>query len=193
MHPTCPAMIIIAPCPHLPRQAEPCQSEMSRAVRVALWDYKPGAALTQPCDADVTKECPKVRRRRRCHGCEPWACAQHAHTHRTQDVQDSGCTWLGMYTLDVNTYRNPPFPKSASHRNTLTHTHIHIHTHFTLQGAHARSGSPFTIGVVGRCLSKALVQHARLQPQCRALVLVAAPKVWTHVGCGRAGGVNCVG
>jgi Golgi apparatus protein 1 len=34
----------------------------------------------------------------------------------------------------------------------------------------------FTIGVVGRCLSKALVQAQALTPKCRELVLVAAPK-----------------
>lgn len=34
----------------------------------------------------------------------------------------------------------------------------------------------FTIGAVGRCLSKALVQAKALTPKCRQLVLVAAPK-----------------
>lgn len=32
---------------------EGCQREMSRAVRMALWEYKKGAALTGWCDADV--------------------------------------------------------------------------------------------------------------------------------------------
>ncbi len=41
--------------------AEQCQTEMSRAVRLALWDYKPGAALTTACDADVDAQCPRVR------------------------------------------------------------------------------------------------------------------------------------
>ena len=40
--------------------SEPCQTEMSRAVRIALWDYKPGAGLTLACDQDVTNQCPKV-------------------------------------------------------------------------------------------------------------------------------------
>lgn len=35
------------------------QVELSRAVRFALWDYKPEAALTAVCDADVQKHCPK--------------------------------------------------------------------------------------------------------------------------------------
>jgi hypothetical protein len=34
----------------------------------------------------------------------------------------------------------------------------------------------FTIGVVGRCLSKTLIEGRRLDAQCRQLVLVAAPK-----------------
>ena len=34
----------------------------------------------------------------------------------------------------------------------------------------------FTIGAVGRCLSRALVEGKRLVPKCRSLVLVAAPK-----------------
>ena len=42
--------------------SEGCQSEMSRAVRIALWDYKPGAGLTMACDSDVTSQCPKVSR-----------------------------------------------------------------------------------------------------------------------------------
>jgi Golgi apparatus protein 1 len=37
-----------------------CQTEMSRAVRLALWDYKPGAALTAACDDDVDSQCPRV-------------------------------------------------------------------------------------------------------------------------------------
>lgn len=40
--------------------AESCQTEMSRAVRLALWDYKPGAALTTACDDDVDTHCPRV-------------------------------------------------------------------------------------------------------------------------------------
>lgn len=44
------------------------------------------------------------------------------------------------------------------------------------QGPVKRAGAMFTIGVVGRCLSKALVQSQGLTPQCRQLVLIAAPK-----------------
>lgn len=40
--------------------AEYCQQEMSRAVRLALWDYKVGAPLTTVCDADVQDKCPAV-------------------------------------------------------------------------------------------------------------------------------------
>lgn len=43
-------------------------------------------------------------------------------------------------------------------------------------GAGKRAGGVFTIGAVGRCLSKALVTGAPLNSKCRALVLVAAPK-----------------
>lgn len=45
-----------------------------------------------------------------------------------------------------------------------------------LQGPKKRAGAMFTIGVVGRCLSKALVQAQPLTPKCRELVLIAAPK-----------------
>ncbi|GAX77303.1 hypothetical protein CEUSTIGMA_g4749.t1 [Chlamydomonas eustigma] len=82
--------------------SEACQTEMSRAVRIALWDYKPGAGLTMACDADVSTQCPR--------------------------------------------------------------------------GSRSKSGAVFTIGVVGRCLSKSLVEGKRLEPKCRDLVLVAAPK-----------------
>jgi hypothetical protein len=37
-----------------------CQTEMSRAVRYALWDYSDGQALTADCDDDVDTFCPKV-------------------------------------------------------------------------------------------------------------------------------------
>eukprot|EP00798_Chlamydomonas_sp_ICE-L_P000438 gene438-1836_t len=76
-----------------------CQSEMSRAVRLALWDFKEGAPLTTMCDADVQAKCPK----------------------------DKG-------------------------------------------------KNMFSIGVVGRCLSKALVSGAGMDPKCRSMVLLAAPK-----------------
>ena len=45
-----------------------------------------------------------------------------------------------------------------------------------LQGSKSKSGAIFTIGVVGRCLSKSLVQGKKLGSKCRELVLVAAPK-----------------
>ncbi|GFH19709.1 uncharacterized protein HaLaN_16706 [Haematococcus lacustris] len=79
-----------------------CQTEMSRAVRLALWDYTPGAALTAACDNDVATQCPR--------------------------------------------------------------------------GARSKAGAVFTIGVVGRCLSKTLVEGKPLEPKCRDMVLVAAPK-----------------
>ena len=44
------------------------------------------------------------------------------------------------------------------------------------QGSRSKSGAVFTIGVVGRCLSKSLVEGKRLEPKCKDLVLVAAPK-----------------
>lgn len=37
-----------------------CQTEMSRAVRFALWDYQSDQPLTKECDADVDAFCPKV-------------------------------------------------------------------------------------------------------------------------------------
>jgi golgi apparatus protein 1 len=40
--------------------SDTCQSEMSRAVRLALWDYKPSAPLTDMCDFDVGNRCPQV-------------------------------------------------------------------------------------------------------------------------------------
>ncbi|MEW5310424.1 MAG: hypothetical protein WDW38_002223 [Sanguina aurantia] len=82
--------------------ADQCQTEMSRAVRLALWDYKPGAALTASCDKDVQATCPK--------------------------------------------------------------------------GSKSRSAAVFTIGVVGRCLSKSMVEGRSLESKCRNMVLVAAPK-----------------
>lgn len=36
---------------------ETCQREMSRAVRLALWDFQKGGALTGVCDADVGTVC----------------------------------------------------------------------------------------------------------------------------------------
>jgi len=84
--------------------ADECQVEMSRAVRLALWDYTPSAALTASCDDDVQRTCPQANQKR------------------------------------------------------------------------AKQGAQFTIGVVGRCLSRALVEGQRLAPRCRQLVLVAAPK-----------------
>lgn len=35
-----------------------CQGEVGRALRMALWQYRPAAALTDVCDADVVALCP---------------------------------------------------------------------------------------------------------------------------------------
>lgn len=43
-------------------------------------------------------------------------------------------------------------------------------THFVVQGSRSKSGQVFTIGVVGRCLSKALVEGKKLEYKCRDLV-----------------------
>ncbi len=47
---------------------------------------------------------------------------------------------------------------------------------FCPKGARNRPGGVFTIGAVGRCLSKSLVEGRRLAAKCRELVLIAAPK-----------------
>lgn len=46
-------------CCQTPSQ-DGCQTEMSRSVRMALWDYRPNAALTVACDDAVVQFCPKV-------------------------------------------------------------------------------------------------------------------------------------
>lgn len=79
-----------------------CQSEMSRAVRMAFWDFKLGAALTTACDEDVGAVCPAQSR--------------------------------------------------------------------------AKNRGVYTIGVIGRCLTKQLAESKPLAPACRKLVTVAAPK-----------------
>jgi Golgi apparatus protein 1 len=35
-----------------------CQAEVSRALRMALWQYRPNSALTDVCDADIAERCP---------------------------------------------------------------------------------------------------------------------------------------
>jgi len=40
-----------------------CSNEVSRAVRMALWNYRKGAALTTACDIDVTSSCPDADER----------------------------------------------------------------------------------------------------------------------------------
>ena len=82
----------------------------------------------------------------------------------------------------------PSLPHPSSHLGTCTLPHptpsflIPAHsppsTRSILQGSRSKSGAVFTIGVVGRCLSKTLVEGKRLMPKCRELVLAAAPKVW---------------
>ena len=48
--------------------------------------------------------------------------------------------------------------------------------HVHLQGAKSRPSGVFTIGAVGRCLTKSLVAGKSMAPKCRGLVLVAATK-----------------
>eukprot|EP00884_Botryococcus_braunii_P009912 jgi/Botrbrau1/18922/Bobra.177_2s0076.1 len=81
---------------------EQCMQELSRAVRMALWDFKKGAALTGVCDVDVDKVCQK---------------------------------------------------KEA-----------------------AAKKAAFNIGYIGKCLSRQLALNKPMQPSCRALVIVAAPR-----------------
>ncbi|KAK9820440.1 hypothetical protein WJX72_010380 [[Myrmecia] bisecta] len=83
--------------------SEGCQREMSRAVRMALWEYKKGGALTGMCDADVGSICGKA----------------------TKNPKNRGI---------------------------------------------------WSIGAVGRCLSRQLAEDKPLEPACRTLVAVAAPK-----------------
>lgn len=42
---------------HDQMKSEACETEVSRAVRDALWQYKTGAPLTTACDDDVTQHC----------------------------------------------------------------------------------------------------------------------------------------
>lgn len=67
-----------------------CQIEMSRAVRIALWDYKPGAALTAACDVDVETVCPRVSAIWTPHVCSYILCKQML---RPIQAHDSG-RWI---------------------------------------------------------------------------------------------------
>ncbi|GFH06252.1 uncharacterized protein HaLaN_00852 [Haematococcus lacustris] len=116
-----------------------CQTEMSRAVRLALWDYTPGAALTAACDNDVATQCPRVR----LHGPQVPGC-------------NVAAILQSLYMVSAH-----PGCRVAP---------------WVVQGARSKAGAVFTIGVVGRCLSKTLVEGKPLEPKCRDMVLVAAPK-----------------
>lgn len=78
---------------------EGCNRELSRAVRMTLWQYRNGQALTKVCDADVEKLCESEKK---------------------------------------NGY--------------------------------------YGIGQVGRCLANSLTQGKALEPKCKSLVELAAPK-----------------
>lgn len=82
--------------------SEACQTQVSRAVRMALWEYKPGMALTGACDADVASICPKA--------------------------------------------------------------------------GDSKQRAVWSIGAVGRCLSRQLAERKTLTSDCKLMVAVAAPK-----------------
>eukprot|EP00967_Tisochrysis_lutea_P138965 scaffold251669_cov18-Tisochrysis_lutea.AAC.1 len=65
---------------------------------------------------------------------------------------------------------------SDSDSSHLVHCHHHLTPPVRLQKAHAKSGAAFTIGVVGRCLSKSVVEGKYLGEQCKELVMAAAPR-----------------
>ncbi|KAI3428234.1 hypothetical protein D9Q98_006614 [Chlorella vulgaris] len=44
--------------------AEPCQNELNRFVRLALWNYRKGSGMTAVCDADVQARCPALAKNR---------------------------------------------------------------------------------------------------------------------------------
>ncbi len=66
--------------------SEQCQAEMSRAVRLALWDYKPGAALTAACDTDVDTRCPRVSSGVVWCACEGWGLWLGFRAARNADI-----------------------------------------------------------------------------------------------------------
>uniref|UniRef100_A0A061SDF6 Golgi apparatus protein 1 n=1 Tax=Tetraselmis sp. GSL018 TaxID=582737 RepID=A0A061SDF6_9CHLO len=94
------AAVLLCLVKNFEQTGESCQTEMSRAVRMALWAYSNGAHLTQACDEDVKKYCP---------------------------------------------------------------------TKGNTRGI-------FSIGAVGRCLSRRVAEEKPLTAECRRLVSVAAPK-----------------
>lgn len=51
-------LVLPHPAPPIAIPADGCQSELSRAVRLALWGYKPAQPVTKVCDADVLAVCP---------------------------------------------------------------------------------------------------------------------------------------
>ena len=52
------AAVLLCLVKNFDKAGETCQTEMSRAVRMALWAYTKGAHLTAACDADVDAYCP---------------------------------------------------------------------------------------------------------------------------------------
>jgi len=68
-----------------------------------------------------------------------------------------------------------PQPKPQTNNPNQTNPNFKLQ-HPPKQNTVDRPGGVFTIGAAGHCLSKALVQARPMAPECRALVLVAAPK-----------------
>ena len=66
---------------------ETCQREMSRAVRLALWDFQKGGALTGVCDADVGTVCQARLLRKRGLAEHSLPCAAMLHMR---------CVWLPL-------------------------------------------------------------------------------------------------
>uniref|UniRef100_A0A7S0YM23 Golgi apparatus protein 1 n=1 Tax=Polytomella parva TaxID=51329 RepID=A0A7S0YM23_9CHLO len=121
---------------------EDCQTEISRAVRMALWNYSPAAPLTAICDADVESFCPG----------QGGVGVGGEKEGVEGDGSDSG-SGSGSGSLSSSSSSTPSSASARQNNNGL-----------------------FTIGAIGFCLSKALVESKTLHGGCRHLILTAAPK-----------------
>ena len=149
----------------------PCQEEIGRAARMALWEYTPGATrrLLLTCFKPGRQQTslPCSSRLQLCLIC----CALHQSSTTVSAFSSPECMRVVQCASKTCSLR----PACAGAALTACCDHD-VHSTCEAAASNHKRGV-FTIGAVGRCLAKHLAVGTPMEPECRELVLAAAPGV----------------
>jgi len=146
-----------------PNFGEECRAELKKREEAVKSDYRYDVGVLTNCGPDIDKLCAEAKTKLR-GTASVLKCLAEKFSDTQENCQNEMSRAVRFALWDYSEEAPLTAVCDADVKSICP------------KNAGKRRSGVFTIGVVGRCLSKALVQGQNLDPKCKQLVLVAAPK-----------------